>query len=298
MGADSSNPLSPGTHDLDIDGVRQRYHVHGSGPVCLAHPGGPGFSWEYLRVPPAEEHLTMVYIEPIGTGGSGRLTTHPHGYTREEYALFLDRLISHLDVPKVHLLGHSHGGFVAQYYAQKHAEHLAGFVLYESAPAIGPEHFAEASRNLEKFAQKNAGNAKLQDVLEAWQAIPTIDSDQAFTTIARRLFPAYFADYWGREDEFAPALASVSGSYISGLDDCMAPVAIDDRTTLESITIPTLVIVGRHDFICGPRWAQEIHNHIPGSLLVVLENSGHFGHIEQPDSFTAALAEFVTSSAT
>jgi proline iminopeptidase len=296
MSTGDSSPLSPGVHDVTIDGVRQRYHVRGSGPVCLIHPGGPGFFWEYLRMPAAEAHLTTVYVEPIGTGGSGRLATHPHGYTREAYARFLDELIGHLDVAKVHLLGHSHGGFVTQYYAQKHADRLTGIILYESAPAVGPEHFAEAARNLEEFARKNAGNPKLQDVLDAWQSIPTIDSDEAFTTAARRLFPAYFADYWGREDEFAPALASVSGSYISGLDDCMAPVAIDDRATLESITTPTLVIVGRHDFICGPRWAQEIHDHISGSRLLVLENSGHFGHIEQPEAFTSGVVDFVGSS--
>jgi proline iminopeptidase len=296
MGTGSSVPLSPGEHDVDVDGIVQRYHVSGSGPVCLVHPGGPGFSWEYLRMPAVQEHLTTVYMEPIGTGGSGRLATHPHGYTREEYARALDGLINHLDVPKVHLLGHSHGGFVTQYYAQKYADRLAGIVLYESAPAVGPEHFAEAARNLEEFSRKNAGNPKLQDVLDAWQSVPTIDSDEAFSTAARRLFPAYFADYWGREDEFAPALASVSGSYISGLDDCMAPVAIDDRATLDSIKTPTLVIVGRHDFICGPRWAREIHQHISGSKLAILEDSGHFGHIEEPETFARAVVDFVTSA--
>jgi proline iminopeptidase len=149
---------------------------------------------------------------------------------------------------------------------------------------------------MEAFARKNAGNPEVRDVLDAWQSVPAIADDEGFTTAARRLFPAYFADYWGREDEFAPALASVSGSYISGLDDCMAPVAIDDRATLSSITTPTLVIVGRHDFICGPRWAHEINDDIPHSRLSILENSGHFGHIEEPTAFAEDVADFVTST--
>ena len=241
-------PSSAGAHEIDLDGVTQRYHVSGSGPVLLVHPGGPGFSWEYIRLPAVEAHLTTVYVEPIGTGQSGRLATHPNGYTREEYARALNRLIVHLNVPKVHLLGHSHGGFVTQFYAQHHRDQLAGIILYESAPAAGPEHFAEAAANLDAFARANAGNPKLQDVLDAWRSVPSIASDEAFTTAARRLLPAYFADYWARE---------------------------------------------RHDFICGPRWAREIHDLIPDSRLVVLEDSGHFGHVDAPGEFARTVIDFV-----
>ncbi|MGW4771530.1 alpha/beta fold hydrolase [Nocardia sp. NPDC004278] len=94
--------LAPGVHIFDSDGISQRYHVYGSGPVCVAHPGGPGIFWDYLRMPALEEHLTMVYVEALGTGESGRLPTHPHGYTRERYSLALQRLIDHLDVPTDH----------------------------------------------------------------------------------------------------------------------------------------------------------------------------------------------------
>src|SRR5689334_22596343 len=127
------------THTIELNGITQRYHVHGSGPVCLAHPGGPGAFWDYLRMPLLEEHLTMIYVEPIGTGGSGRLASHPDGYTRARYAAAVDGLIDHLGVDSVYLLGHSHGGFVAQYYALQHPERVTGVILYDSAPVTGPE---------------------------------------------------------------------------------------------------------------------------------------------------------------
>ncbi|MBV2353332.1 alpha/beta hydrolase [Streptomyces sp. J2-1] len=296
-GADTtSGPLAPGTHDIEIDGGPLRYHVAGSGPVCLVHPGGPGFTWDYLRMPAVEEHLTLVYVEPLGTGASGRSAAHPHGYTRDVYVRALDALTGHLGAGRVHLLGHSHGAFVAQYHALKHADRLAGVVLYESAPAVGPEHFAEAARNLEEFARAHAGHPGLADVLAAWRSVPEIADDEAFTTAARRLFPAYLADYWGREREFAPVRDAVSGTYISGLDADLAPAPIDDRDALASLDLPTLVIVGRHDFICGPRWAREIHERVPGSRLVVLEDSGHFGHLEQPAEFAEAVVGFVTAT--
>ena len=61
--------------------------------------------------------------------------------------------------------------------------------------------------------------------------------------------------------------------------------------------LPTLVIVGRHDVICGPRWTEELHALIPGSRLLLLENSGHLGHIEEPGLFRDGVWDFVVTSA-
>ncbi|MYV52092.1 alpha/beta hydrolase [Streptomyces sp. SID3212] len=297
MTTSATDPLAAGSHAVEIDGVVQRYHVHGTGPVCVAHSGGPGIDWEYLRMPELERHLTIVYPEPVGTGASGRLPSHPNGYTRALYSRFLGELIEHLGVPEVHLLGHSHGGFVVQYHALYHPERVAGVILYESAPLTGPEHGAEAMRLVELFAARNADRPGLPEVLAAFQAIPTISDDARMTSVVRGLLPAYFADYWGREAEFAPLRASVRGSHISGLDENLVPDVIDDRAALGSLTVPALVVVGRHDVICGVRWAEELHRLIPGSDLLILEDSGHFGHLEEPAAFTRAVTRFVTGTA-
>ncbi|MFJ2394493.1 alpha/beta fold hydrolase [Streptomyces sp. NPDC087843] len=292
-----TSPLATGTHTVEIDGVAQRYHVHGTGPVCVAHSGGPGIDWAYLRMPALERHLTMVYSEPIGSGASGRLPSHPHGYTRPRYSRFLGALVEHLGAPEVHLLGHSHGGFVVQYHALHHPERVAGVILYESAPLTGPEHGAEAMRLVQLFAARHADHPGLPEVLAAFQAIPTISDDVRMTAVAKGLLPSYFADYWGREEEFAPFRASVRAAHISGLDENLSPDVIDDREDLDSLSVPALVVVGRHDVICGVRWAEELHRLIPGSDLLILENSGHFGHLEEPEAFARAVTRFVTAAA-
>lgn len=283
-----------GTHTVELDGVLQRYHVHGRGPVCVVHPGGPGVDWAYLRMPALEPHLTMVYVEPIGTGGSGRLASHPHGYTRERYARALLALLDHLGMDTTCLLGHSHGGFVAQYFALHHPDRVTGLVLYDSAPVTGPEHGAEAQRAVAEFAHRNADRPELPDVLAALQATASLADDDGMNAALRGLLPAYFADYWGREAEFAPLRATVRGTHISGLDARLAPDVIDDRATLGSSSVPALVLVGRFDVICGPRWAHELADLIPRSRLVVLEHSGHFGHLEEPELFREAVVDFVT----
>ncbi|WP_405577302.1 alpha/beta fold hydrolase [Streptomyces sp. NBC_01190] len=295
MNTPARRPLAPGTHTIEVEGVVQRYHVYGTGPVCVAHSGGPGIFWEYLRMPALERHLTMVYPEPIGTGGSGRLPSHPNGYTRARYSRFLLALLDHLGVGAAHLLGHSHGGFVVQHFALHHPDRVAGIVLYESAPVTGPEHGAEAMRQLQRFAARYEGQPELPAVLDAFGAIPTITDDEQLDTVVRGLIPAYFADYWSDEERFAPLRASVRGTHISGLDENLVPDTIDDREQLGTLTIPALIVVGRHDVICGVRWAEELHQLIPGSHLLILEHSGHFGHIEEPDLFAETVTRFVTA---
>lgn len=283
-----SEALDAGSHDIVLDGVPQRYHVAGTGPVCVIHSGGPGIAWDYLRMPALEAKLTTVYVEPIGTGQSGRLPDHPRGYTIDRYVASLHGIIAHLDVPKVYLLGHSHGGFVAQRYALTHPDRLAGMILHGSAPAAGAELFAEATRNLEAFARRHEGKPEAAAILKTWASIGGIADDDGYTAVMRQLLPVYFADYWGRERELAPLRASMRASHVVG-----GPAPFDNRDNLASITVSTLVLAGRHDFICGLRWAKDLVDGIPGSALHVFEHSGHMGHLEEPDGFAEAVTDFV-----
>ncbi len=292
-----NDPLAPGTHVYRLAGLAQRYHVHGTGPVCLALSGGPGIFWEYLRTPALEKHLTMVYVELIGIAEDSRLPSHPHGYTRERYSGFLEILIGRLGVPKVHLLGHSHGAFVAAYHALNCSEQLAGVVLYGGSPVTGPEHGQEALRRVEAFAARHADHPGLPDVLAAFGAMSRISDDEQTVAVAKGVLPSYFADFWDNEERYAPMRDAIRAVYISGLDEHGVPETIDDRAALRELAVPALVIVGRHDVICGVRWGTELSELIPRARLLILENSGHMGHLEEPDPFADAVSRFVLETA-
>jgi len=283
MTSSVTGPLAEGAHTVEIDGSVLSYHVHGAGPVCVAHSGGPGIIWGYLRAPELERHLTMVYVEPVGTGGSARLPEHPRGYTRTRYSRFLAGLIEHLGVARVHLLGHSHGGFVAQYHAVHHPEQLAGVVLYESAPVNGPEFGAEAQRVLAEVVARHAGKPGLDAAVAALQQSSDSEDDETHTSVVRAIVPIYLKDYWADQSKWAAMQAVLEAFYVSAQDENGESDVFDDRAALAALTVPTLVVVGRYDFICGMRWGTELHELIPGSRLVVLEGSGHFGHLEEPE---------------
>jgi len=287
--------MTPGTNVVMIDGLEQRYHVAGRGPVCLVHSGGPGVGWEYLRMPAVERHLTLVYVEPIGTGDSGRLAD-PRGYTLDRYARHVDGLIDHLGVDRAHLLGHSYGGFVALWYALRHPERLAGLILYDTSPTTTDDFVADIEENFARLPERHAGAPWLPDAMAAWGMEPAASADpsttdEEITRILRRGLRVYFADYSGREREFAPVLDDLRVFMAPSRGEEPAPYDVRDQ--LPSITVPTLVLVGRHDPICSVRWATALHDGIPGSALTIFEHSGHLAHIEEPDAFAEAIREWV-----
>jgi pimeloyl-ACP methyl ester carboxylesterase len=63
-------------------------------------------------------------------------------------------------------------------------------------------------------------------------------------------------------------------------------------TSLDDITVPTLVIVGAEDtqFLAG---ADYMHRHIPNASKIVVDEAGHAANMDQPETFNAAVREFL-----
>jgi proline iminopeptidase len=289
-----SSPLSPGTHALTVPHgparIEQRYHVAGSGPVCVAHSGGPGIGWEYLRMPELEERLTMVYVEPVGTGRSGHLPD-ARDYTVATYANLLHQVVEHLGQPRIQLLGHSHGGFVAQQYALDHPDRLASLLLYDTSPVADDAFWSAAVAAMERFVKRNVDAHPEVAGYTAGLTTPLgLLNDDGATAVLRQIMPAYVFDYWGREGEFEPARRLLR-MYAAPNRGEGAP--FDVRPELSRITTPALVLAGEDDFICGPRWARLLLESMPAAELSVLKDTGHLGHVERPSLFSAAVLGFL-----
>ncbi|GLY08120.1 alpha/beta hydrolase [Actinoplanes sp. NBRC 101535] len=269
-------------YEIVVDGVRQAYHVAGRGPVCVAHPGGPGLDASYLRSAALEEHFTMVYVDPAGTGGSGR----PPRYGMDVYTRSLGAVVDHLGDEPVYLLGHSAGGFVTQAYALAHPGRVAGHLLYSTAPAADQEFWAGAMAGVAAYPQRHPDVPEAAHIPDAFRRAQAAPDDATMTAAFREALPVYFADFWSDREAYAPFVATVRMSREAAT--AADPVPFDVRGRLAGLTAPAVVITGRHDFIGGPRWGEMLAAGIPGARHVTLEHSGHFAHIEEPDAFVAA----------
>lgn len=293
----ADNKLAPGLHVALIGGSAIAFNIAGSGPLIFVHPGGPGLDWGYERMPEVEKFATVLYIEPIGTGHSSR-TPGPRGYNLDRYAADIESLRTKLGLDKIVLLGHSHGGFVAQTYAIAHSDHLKGLILYDTTPTTGPEWQKDVELAMGQFQKEPWFHEAAAALGEETGAT----TDSAMTAIFHREFPLYVADWTHRSKEFEgyrdrtiAYVGPTKATDPSAKDQVGVAPSLEVRDKLNLIAAPTLVIVGKHDFVTPPKYSRIIQGQIKGSRLVYLEHSGHMGHEEEPAAFAAAVREFVTA---
>ena len=67
----------------------------------------------------------------------------------------------------------------------------------------------------------------------------------------------------------------------------------DLRSELGRITAPTLVLAGRHDWICPPEFSEEIARLIPRADLRVFERSSHSIRGDEPEAMVDAILGFL-----
>jgi proline-specific peptidase len=274
------------------DGRRLAYRRSGSGPMLVCHPGGPGFSSLYLAdLGGLDPELELVLLDPRGSGGSSR-PADPRAYAVEDYVADLELLREHLELERLNLLGHSHGGIVAAAYAARHPERIEHLILASALARFSPEQEEAMQQAMERRAHE-PWYEDAKAALEAEEA-GDYESDEELAELSVREFPFYFATYGESERAY---LDSLRGDVPNGdaLRFFNAEVfeTFDLRPELPRITAPTLVVTGQEDFITGPPSAADFVSAIPHAELVLILGAGHFVFVEAPGPFREAVLSFL-----
>ncbi len=278
---------------LTADGRKLTYRQLGHGPVLVCHPGGPGFSSIYFGdLAGLWERFTLILINPRGTGASDR-PKDPRAYDIDDYVSDVDDLRQHLGLQQIRLLGHSHGGVVAQAYAAMHPEHISRLVLASTLAHFGPEQEKAMRAGMDKRSNQPWA-ADAFAALEAEQA-GKFDNDKELSELVVREWPLYFAHYGPSEAGYVDTLRTetVNADALK-LFNQEVFTSFDLRDQLPSIKAPTLVITGDEDFICGPVCADEICPAIRGVRRAIVGDAGHMVFVEQPQAFHDEVADFLS----
>ena len=107
-------------------------------------------------------------------------------------------------------------------------------------------------------------------------------NDEAMKDTLKLILPLYFYQHQPASDAFLANMV-----VCAAVEEHQEQMLSTYHTLpyLHEIGCPTLLLVGRDDFICPPSQAQLMHERIPHSRLVVFEHSGHFPWIEEPALF-------------
>lgn len=250
-------------------------------PTLVVLPGGPGFDQGYLRpgLIDLAADAQVVFVDLRGQGRSSPVSAE--SCSLEQMADDVAAFCNELGIERPVLFGHSAGGFVALQLALRQPTLPAGLILCHTTPTLAPLPDPRPPAGL----AERAGAEAAAVAVRLFGGDFSSETGEAFQ---RLVFPRYAAP--GREDVPGRlmALSSLNQDIAAHFFSQLA-ADYDLRPRLTEIAAPTLVIVGRHDWVCPPAGGRAIATAIPAARLVELPDAGHFGFSETPEPFLAAV---------
>jgi proline iminopeptidase len=272
---------------VEINGAKLNVEVLGDEgkPVLIAHHGGGGIG--SLGEPkatfgPLSDLFRVVVFDARGCGYSEGVPPYSHA----QWAADVDGLREWIGAEQIVVTGGSYGGFIAMEYAIAYPDRVKAMILRDTAPD---------GSNLE-LAFANARNQTRVEI--PWDNFNRywsgqIHDDADLKARWAEMIPLYDYEY----DAERSAARVEEGIYRHEAHNwCFQHnwPAYDVKPALPGLTCPTLVTVGRRDWVTPVSCAETIASLIPNSELVIFEKSGHSPQIEEFDLFQKTMRDFLT----
>lgn len=166
---------------------------------------------------------------------------------------------------KMHLVGNSLGGHLAQLYALKFPERVASITLTGSSGLFENSLGTGFPKRGDYEYVKNKAQSIFYDPKNATKEIV----DEVFDTVNNR-------------DKAIRVVVTAKSAVRNNLED-----------KIPGISSPVLLVWGKQDTITPPWVGEKFHELIPNSKLVMLDECGHAPMMEQPEKFNLALSDFL-----
>ena len=261
-----------------IDDIALEYEDPGPGePVLCIHGAFVADSFRpLLSQRELTERYRLITYHRRGYAGSSRTTDR---VSLAEQAEDCRRLLSHLRIPRAHVLGHSSGGAIGLQLALDAPNQVQTLSLLEPALIVGEsadQYRHGLLHNLERYRQVGARVAVDEFLRMRWPEYP----EQL-----ERMAPGAFEQAVGDAATFF---------------DVDLPAFIDWRfgeQEARRITQPALAVLGEKSVALHPRFAEThrvLLSWLPAAEGFVLPKASHFLQFENPRSLARALTDFYT----
>ena len=254
---------------LASDNIRQFYRLEGrpGKPVLmLSHSLGADHG---MWAPQVAELLSRFQVLRCDTRGHGASDAPKGEYSVDQLGQDVLRLADALGIRQMAFCGLSMGGAVGQWLAVHAAERLTGLVLANTSPQFGPR----SNWDMRMKAVTEGGMAAIVDVVMGRFFSPEVLAKDAYAKSVKSVF--------------------LGTDPVGYLGCCAAIRDFDTRDLLQTIRVPTLIIVGDRD--ASTPWeghGELLTRGIPGARVVRLP-SAHLSNIECAPQFTASVLDFL-----
>jgi 3-oxoadipate enol-lactonase len=255
--------------EISADGTAIHVEVEGTegAPVLmLSNSLGTNLHMWDDQIPAFARHFRLVRFDRRGHGGSAV----PKGpYSIERLGRDALAVIDRLGIAKVNWCGLSMGGMEGMWLGANAASRIDKLILSNTASYF-PDRTMWDGRI--KIARDKGLAALVDATIERW-----------FTAEFRQRSPQ--------------AVARIREMFLStdveGYVGCGGAIRdMDNRSLLAKVSVPTLVIAGRHDMGTTLEAGQFVAEHIPGAELAVLETA-HIANVEQPQAYADTVLKFL-----
>lgn len=234
--------------------------------LLLIHPMGTDLSfWDACRA--TWENTYRCVAMDLPNAGKSYRTTAP--LSMEQQASRLEAFRQTLGLKRVIPVGCAVGSIIAAVYAGMFAEHCDALILSNPGYRTRPEAKAMLAR---RAADVRTGGitAVLPGVIDtAFLNCPFDERREAFL------------------HRFAAQNPQTYALQIEGMLDA------DTAPHLPGITFPTLIVAGGHDRLLPLDHARQIHEALPASEFVLIEDGAHFIPYQRPDEFALLAGSFM-----
>ena len=278
---------------IDVPGGQVWYKVVGSGesvPLLTLH-GGPGGGHDYLEPLNAlASERPVVFFDQLGCGKSD---------TPDDVSLWrIDRFVDEvtavrdaLGLDRIHLLGHSWGGWLAIEYMLGAPSGVVSLTLASTSASI-PQFVYEAGKLISELPREMAETMRR---LEAEGDFENPEFEAGMMEFYKRHLCRL--DPW--PDPIMRSLENLDGNIVyetmNGPTEFTVIGNMKDWNRIEKlgeIVAPTLITCGRYDELT-PACSRTLRQGIMNSRMHVFERSAHMAHLEETESYLQILSEFL-----
>jgi pimeloyl-ACP methyl ester carboxylesterase len=257
---------------LRINNCNYYYEIHGEGKetILFSH----GLLWSGFLFHKQVAHFKDRYrVITYDHRGQGRSEVTDSGYDMDNLYEDAAQLIEELKLGPVHFAGLSMGGFVGMRLAARRPDLVKSLTLMETSAL--PEPFVIKYHLLNTIVRLLGVNVVTSPVMDI------MFSDTFLKDPARR----------AERLDMERRLRENDKSIVRAVNGVITRKGIDQE--LANITCPTLIMVGTEDKATIPAKAEFMHQHIPQSKLVYIQNAGHSSSIEEPEQVNSAMDAFL-----
>lgn len=285
----------------DLRGTKLYFDIEGAGlvpdgermrerPAAMVIHGGPGGDHSGFKptFSALSDRMQLIYFDHRGQGRSGLADADadPSRFTLDENVEDMEALRRHLGLGPVVSIGTSYGGMVAMAHAARYPDAVSHLILIVTAAHGGFIPRAEA-------IVRERGTPEQQRVCATLWAggFRTREELQHYYEVMGPL-------YARRHNQAAAAAGRARAIHTpEPLNRAFGPNGFlrrfDLRPELGRIAAPTLILAGRHDWICPVEFSEEIHRLIEGSDLRIFEHSSHSIRVDEPEAMLDAIRGFL-----